>query len=266
VPGQPPAQTFCPSASFLKERDKRSEGGWSLAKGWVFGDERKKKKEREKVERFIRGLKLTSVLIHGSHRYNAALRDLYERYVSVSHLTGAGWSFFGGTDFESRRPPMHRFLYVRYFKTLPVSIFFGVAWGNWNTFVRQWSWPNQNTLFLSFLFFYFLGVGWDLSPLGTSATNWLIVPDEDECGAVGGTKIGRGNRSTRRNPAPVPLYLPQIPYDLIYFRTRAAEVRSRRLKPPNYCSDIWGKSRFSSYNINNVLAEIRTEYLPITGL
>jgi hypothetical protein len=39
-----------------------------------------------------------------------------------------------------------------------------------------------------------------LSPLGTSTTNWPIVPapdddDDDECGAVGGMRIGRGNRS-----------------------------------------------------------------------
>jgi hypothetical protein len=43
-----------------------------------------------------------------------------------------------------------------------------------------------------------------LSPLGTSATNWLTVPAQmidDECGAVGGMRIGKGNRSTRRKPA-----------------------------------------------------------------
>jgi hypothetical protein len=28
--------------------------------------------------------------------------------------------------------------------------------------------------------------------------------DDDECGAVGGIRIGRGNRSTRRKPDPVP--------------------------------------------------------------
>jgi hypothetical protein len=60
-----------------------------------------------------------------------------------------------------------------------------------------------------------------LSPLGTSATIWPIVPaldneddDDDECGAVGGMRIGRGNHSTRRKPAPVPLCPPQIPRDL----------------------------------------------------
>jgi hypothetical protein len=34
--------------------------------------------------------------------------------------------------------------------------------------------------------------------------------DENDCGAIGGIKIGRGNRSTRRKPAPAPLCPPQI--------------------------------------------------------
>jgi hypothetical protein len=29
--------------------------------------------------------------------------------------------------------------------------------------------------------------------------------DDDDCGAIGGMKIGRGNRSTWRKPAPMPL-------------------------------------------------------------
>jgi hypothetical protein len=53
--------------------------------------------------------------------------------------------------------------------------------------------------------------------------------DDDECGAVGGMKIARGNGSTRREPASVPLCSPQIPYDLTWARTRAAAVGSRRL-------------------------------------
>jgi hypothetical protein len=56
-----------------------------------------------------------------------------------------------------------------------------------------------------------LGAGVRLSPLGTSATNWPIVQDPvdgDECGEVGGMRIGRGNRNTRRKPAPVPLCQP----------------------------------------------------------
>jgi hypothetical protein len=34
---------------------------------------------------------------------------------------------------------------------------------------------------------------------------------EDDCEESGGMKIGRGNRSTRRKPAPAPLCPPQIP-------------------------------------------------------
>jgi hypothetical protein len=37
--------------------------------------------------------------------------------------------------------------------------------------------------------------------------------NEGDCGAIGGMKIGRRNRSTRRKPAPEPLCPPQIPYD-----------------------------------------------------
>jgi hypothetical protein len=54
-----------------------------------------------------------------------------------------------------------------------------------------------------------------LSPLGTAATTGLLYQpqliDDGDCGAVGGMKIGRGNRSTRRKPAPAPLCPPQIP-------------------------------------------------------
>jgi hypothetical protein len=78
---------------------------------------------------------------------------------------------------------------------------------------------------------FFCGAG--LSPLGTAATSGLFykpqMTDEDDCGAVGGTKIGRGNRSTRRKLAPAPLCPPQIPHDLTRARTRAAAVGSQRL-------------------------------------
>jgi hypothetical protein len=49
------------------------------------------------------------------------------------------------------------------------------------------------------------------------------------CGAVGGMRIGRGNQSTRRKTAPVPLCRPQIPHYLTWSRTRAAAVESRGL-------------------------------------
>jgi hypothetical protein len=72
-----------------------------------------------------------------------------------------------------------------------------------------------------------------LSPLGTSATNLPISlapdDDDDECGTVGRIRIDRGNRSTRRKPASVPLRSPQIPHDLTRARTRTAAMGSRRL-------------------------------------
>jgi hypothetical protein len=69
--------------------------------------------------------------------------------------------------------------------------------------------------------------------LGTAATSGLFYKpqmiDEGDCGAIGGIKIGRGNRSTRRKPAPTPLCPPQIPHDQNRARTRAAAVGSQRL-------------------------------------
>jgi hypothetical protein len=70
-----------------------------------------------------------------------------------------------------------------------------------------------------------------LGPLGMSATEWPIVPapgDYDD-GEIGGMKIGRGNRSTRRKPAPAPLCPPQIPLDQTGARTRAAAVGRMRV-------------------------------------
>jgi hypothetical protein len=52
---------------------------------------------------------------------------------------------------------------------------------------------------------------------------------DDECGVVGGMRIGRGNRSTRRKPTPVPHRPLQIPHELTWDRTRAFVVGIRRL-------------------------------------
>jgi hypothetical protein len=53
--------------------------------------------------------------------------------------------------------------------------------------------------------------------LGTAAVTGLsykprMIGDGD-CGEIGGMKIGRGYRSTRRKPAPAPLCPPQFPHD-----------------------------------------------------
>jgi hypothetical protein len=72
-----------------------------------------------------------------------------------------------------------------------------------------------------------------LSPFGTAATTCLLYQpkmiDNGDCRAMGGMKIGRGNRSTRRKPALAPLCPPQIPHDLTRARTRTAAVGSQRL-------------------------------------
>jgi hypothetical protein len=81
------------------------------------------------------------------------------------------------------------------------------------------------------LVFFLSGVG--LSPLGTAATSGLLYQpqmiDEGDCETTGGMKIGRGNRSTRRKPAPAPLCPPKIKYDQTRARTRAAAVGGLRL-------------------------------------
>jgi hypothetical protein len=99
-------------------------------------------------------------------------------------------------------------------------------------------WHSLNVNFISykmilFVPYYFIIRGVGLSLLGTAATSGLLYKpqmiDAGDCGAIGGIKIGRGNRSTRRKPAPVPLCPPQIPHDQTWARTQAAAVGNQRL-------------------------------------
>jgi hypothetical protein len=79
-------------------------------------------------------------------------------------------------------------------------------------------------------FIWILEGGVQLGPFGTAVTNRPIVPtpgDYDD-GEIGGMMIGRGNRSIRRKPAPVPLCPSQIPH-AVRTRTRAAAVGNQRL-------------------------------------
>jgi hypothetical protein len=96
----------------------------------------------------------------------------------------------------------------------------------------------------------FRGVVWDWVHLVRRLLTGLLYQPrtiDDECGAVGGMRIGRGNLSTRRKPVLVPLCPPQIPHDLTWTRTRAAAVWSRRLtawamaRPPCLFSAITDK-------------------------
>jgi hypothetical protein len=83
---------------------------------------------------------------------------------------------------------------------------------------------------LFFYYYYWWGGTESLSTAATSGLlNKLQMIDEGDYGAIGGMKIGKGNRSTRRKPAPAPLCPPQIPHGQTRARTLAAAVGSQRL-------------------------------------
>jgi hypothetical protein len=72
---------------------------------------------------------------------------------------------------------------------------------------------NSGSVHVFFFLICIVGGGVRLGPLGTAATIRPIVPapgDYDD-GEIGGM-IGRGNRSTRRKLALVPLCPPQTPH------------------------------------------------------
>jgi hypothetical protein len=83
------------------------------------------------------------------------------------------------------------------------------------------------------LLLFIIHNGVRLSPLGTVATTGLLYQpqmiDDGDCGTIGGMKIDRGNWSTGRKPAPVPLCSPWIPHDLTRAGTRASTVGSQWL-------------------------------------
>jgi hypothetical protein len=89
--------------------------------------------------------------------------------------------------------------------------------------------PNLSVQFTIFLI-GIVGGGVQLGPLGTAATNRPIVPAQGDCddGEIGGMMIGKGNRSTRRKPAPLPLCPLQTSH-AARTRTRAATVEARDL-------------------------------------
>jgi hypothetical protein len=78
-------------------------------------------------------------------------------------------------------------------------------------------WGPASLIAEGLIFFnWYGGGGVQLGPLGTAATNRPIVPapgDYDD-GETGRMMIGKGNRSTRRKPVPVPLCPLQTPHAL----------------------------------------------------
>jgi hypothetical protein len=108
---------------------------------------------------------------------------------------------------------------------------FNWIWTILNTFMLEgqfhvlstWN-MNWYSALSDFKFFFFL-CG---ETLGTAATTGLLYQPrmigDGDCGEICGMKIGRGNQSTRRKPAPAPLCPPQIPHDWTRVWTRAAAV------------------------------------------
>jgi hypothetical protein len=64
-------------------------------------------------------------------------------------------------------------------------------------------------------YFFFYSYWGETESIGTAATTGLLYQPRmiGDCGEIGGIKIGRGNQSTRRKPAPAQLCPPQIPHD-----------------------------------------------------
>jgi hypothetical protein len=94
-------------------------------------------------------------------------------------------------------------------------------------------------------FFFLLQVGWDRVCLVRGPLISLLYQPrtiDDECGAVGGMRIARGNRSTPRKPSPVPLCPSQIQHDL-----------SR----PLFCftPEDWGRASFENTVFENLFFE-----------
>jgi hypothetical protein len=99
-------------------------------------------------------------------------------------------------------------------------------------------------------------VGWDWVHLVLRPLFGLLYQPQmidDDCGAIGGMKIGRGNRSTRRKFAPAPLCPPQIPHDQTWARTRAAAVGSQRL-------NAWAMARPCIFVLCNYFAELTSQW------
>jgi hypothetical protein len=78
---------------------------------------------------------------------------------------------------------------------------------------------------------YFIIIFVELDPLGTSASEWPIVPalsDYDD-GEFGGIKIGRRNRSTQKKTYPSATLSTTNPTCQTQVRIRAATIESQRL-------------------------------------
>jgi hypothetical protein len=95
----------------------------------------------------------------------------------------------------------------------------------------------------------------------------VSAPGDYDNGEIGGT-IGRGNRSTRKKPAPVPLCPPQTPH-AARMRNRAATVGSQRLTAElryGHPSAIVRLQRLGKLKKSNDLIGKQTQGLPACSI
>jgi hypothetical protein len=89
-------------------------------------------------------------------------------------------------------------------------------------------------------------MGWDWVHLVCRPLIGLLYQprmiDDDDCEAIGGIKIDKGNRSTRRKPAPVPLCPPQIKSHMTW---PGIEPGPPRWEAGDYCAMARPKERLS---------------------
>jgi hypothetical protein len=103
-------------------------------------------------------------------------------------------------------------------------------------------------------------MGWDwvhlvLRPLFGPLYQPQMI-DYDDCGAICGMRIGRGNWSTRRKATPVLLCPLPIPQELTRARTRAAAVGRRRLT-------VWD---LDHTHLHQSSALRRADLVPVSGV
>jgi hypothetical protein len=85
---------------------------------------------------------------------------------------------------------------------------------------------------------------------------------DDECGAIGGIGIGKGNQSARRKLVPVPLCPQQIPHDLTWDRIsgrRGGKPATNRLRYGRALR--LGVVVFEDVCLQQFLIKISTEFL-----
>jgi hypothetical protein len=99
-------------------------------------------------------------------------------------------------------------------------------------------------------FLFFLFVYWGVESRSTwhCGHQWpIVLALGDYDGEIGGM-TGRGNRSTRRKPAPVPLCLPQTPHAARTW-TRATAVGSKHLTAWAMALPIWRHGKRENENL-----------------